>query len=144
MSARYFRPSFPDEFDKRLTRDARRAYEKFIRIFKRHADNLVSVYFDVDEEERQGPEDVYPLSIYLVYNVDKDGGKDSATTAAVEIDKVFREEFLATGKWLNIELVQCDPVPESAFSVRAARYFKKWHLDHLSLRDDDQVMITAT
>jgi hypothetical protein len=143
LAARYSRPSFPDEFDKRLTHDARKTYEKFVRIFKRHSNSLVAVYFDVDEEERRGPEDVYALSIYLVYNVEKDGGKNAATSAAAEIKQVFQEEFLATGKWLNIELIHCDPVAESALSIWSARYFKKWHLDHLSLRDDEQIIIAT-
>jgi len=74
--------------------------------------------------------------------VDKDGGKAAATIAAAEINKIFQDEFCATGKWLNIELTYCDPVAETAFSIRAHRYFKKWHLDHLSLRNDDPVMST--
>jgi hypothetical protein len=143
FAARYSRPSFPDEFDRRLIRDARKAYDKLAKVFKGHADKLVSVYFDVDDEEREGPEDAYPLGISLVYNVERDRGKDAATSAAGEIKKIFQNEFCATGKWLNIELTYCDPVAETAFSIRAHRYFKKWHLDHLSLRNDDPVVVTS-
>ena len=116
---------------------------KLAKVFKGHADKLVSVYFDVDDEEREGPEDAYPLGISLVYNVERDRGKDAATSAAGEIKKIFQNEFCATGKWLNIELTYCDPVAETAFSIRAHRYFKKWHLDHLSLRNDDPVVVTS-
>jgi hypothetical protein len=135
LSARYARASFPNEFDRRLKEDAKKSYNKIVRIFEKNEAHLRSVYFDVDELERDGPEDVYPLTIFLVYDIENDAikSKIAADKAAAEITTIFEQEFKKDGSWSNIELVRCFPVSENAMSMRAIRYAKRWHLDHLSL-----------
>jgi hypothetical protein len=76
LAARYNRPSFPDEFVKRLTDGARKAYRKIERKLADTSSHILTTLFDLDEgnpdTERQLADDVYTLSIYLVYNVDSD------------------------------------------------------------------------
>jgi hypothetical protein len=82
LSARYRRASFPDEFDRRLTKDAKKVYENLIKIFKATSDDIIAVFFDVDEGaevNRNGPEDAYELFVSLLYSVDRDPEKAKAT-----------------------------------------------------------------
>ncbi len=136
LAARYARASFPDEFDRRLTREAGKSYKKIVKVFEKYAEHLRGVYFEVDESERVGSDDVYPLTIFLVYDVEGDDpirSKEAAEAGANEIQSIFEEEFKEDGNWSNIELVECMPVSENAMSLRAARFAKRWHVDHLSL-----------
>lgn len=71
LAARYRRASFPDEFDRRLIREKRKFYEKLLKILKESSDDIMAVYFDVDEGAdltRNGPNDPYELFITLQYN----------------------------------------------------------------------------
>lgn len=135
LSARYARASFPNEFDRRLKDQAKKSYGKIVKIFEKNEAHLRAVYFDVDETERKTPDDVYALTIFLVYDVEVDPikSKAAADKAAADIKSIFEQEFKQNGHWLNIELVECIPISENAMSLRAARYAKRWHLDHLSL-----------
>jgi hypothetical protein len=135
ISARYARASFPNEFDRRLTKQANRSYKKIVKVLEKNDPHLRAVYFDVDDSERDGPTDVYPLTIYLVYDAETDAikSKAAASKAAAEIVTIFDDEFKQNGAWSNIELVECNPVSENAMSLRAARYAKRWHVDYISL-----------
>jgi hypothetical protein len=112
ISARYARASFPNEFDRRLTKQANKSYKKIVKVLEKNDAHLRAVYFDVDDSERDGPKDVYPLTIYLVYDVEIDVIKSKAAvdTAAGEIVTIFDEEFKQSGTWSNIELIECSPV----------------------------------
>jgi len=118
LGARYNRASFPDEFDRRLTKEANKAYGKLLKIFKATSDDIIAVFFDVDggkEVDRAGPDDTYSLAIYLLFSAETDPekAKRTAAAAAESITKIFREHFLVQHKWQNIELVSCEVTAES-------------------------------
>jgi hypothetical protein len=141
LAARYRRASFADEFDQRLTKNAKKAYEKLLRIFKATSEDIIAVFFDVDqgaEVIRKGPDDVYELVIYLLYSVDKDPekAKQAATKAAADITRIFKEQFESGGRWQNIELIDCQPISEETMTVRMDRVLKRWNLDYISLKED--------
>jgi hypothetical protein len=143
LAARYRRSSFADEFDRRIKQGAAKFYDKFVKIIKASGTNLLAVLFDVDsgqEVNRDGPNDPYLLSIYLLFNVAED--PTEAEAAACSAAKVIRELvtrcFFIDGKWQNIELRECEPISEAAMTVHIARLLKPWNFDYLSLRDDPQ------
>jgi hypothetical protein len=145
LAARYNRASFPDEFERRLTKGAKKAYEKLVKIFKATGDDLIAIFFDVDkgrEIDRDGPDDPYELVIYVLYSVEKDPDKAKAVaTGAVEaIRTIFEKEFFVGEKWRNIELASCDAISEAAMTVRMSRQMNRWHIDYMSLRENQPVI----
>jgi hypothetical protein len=145
LAARYRRASFADEFDRRLTRDAKKAYEKLLKIFKSTSEDIIAVFFDVDqgvEIARHGPADVYELAIYLLYSVEKDPDKARgvATKAAAEITSVFEQQFRVGQEWQNIQLVHCLPISEEAMTARMDRMLKRWNLDYVSLKEGQSLL----
>jgi hypothetical protein len=139
LAARYNRPSFPDEFVRRLTA-ARATYRKIEKQLSETSSHILMMLFDLDEgkpdSERQGESDCYSLSIYIVFSVDVDPAESQRVAAqtAAEIEKLFTEEFKKDGRWLNIELVSCEPASEEEITLRVARLTRRWYMDHVSLR----------
>lgn len=80
LAARYRRAAFPDEFERRV-KEAKmpRRIEKALDTAGKH---VVAVFFDVDGGEdfqRNGPDDLYRLGIYLLYDT---GQNESDAEAA--------------------------------------------------------------
>jgi hypothetical protein len=143
LSVRYRRSSFADEFDRRLKDKDSKFYDKFLKIIKASGTHLLAVLFDVDsgqEVTRNGADDTYSLSIYLVFNVTEDPAiaEAAAHAAAKEIIALFKKCFFVNGKWQNIELRECESISEAAMTVYQWRILKPWNFDYLSLRDDPQ------
>lgn len=140
LAARYYRSAFPNEFDRRLK--AKKTHEKIGKTLKTKGNHLLAVFFNVDdgkEVDRNGPDDTYTLSIYLLYrSADEPAAYDEAKAAAQEIEEVIKDRFLADKKWQFIELVEIEPISDEAMTVRHARSLKRWHTDHISLAEDPQ------
>jgi hypothetical protein len=139
LAARYRRSAFSDEFDKRL--EATDMHDRISKILKTSGDLIAAVYFDVDEGKdiaRSGADDVYTLSIYLLYSteIDPDTAEEAANNAKAAIKKAFQEKCVTkgSGAWHDIELVECEAISDQAMTVQQAELLKRWSADHLSLR----------
>jgi hypothetical protein len=138
LAARYHRPIFPDEFDRRLKEKPAEVHKKLANVIKGGGTDIVAVLFDIDagkNETHEGPDDPYSLSIFVVYDVSDDPGRAEATAkrAASLIKSIFRQYFFADKKWKNIELRECLPVSADAISVHQLRSLKPWNFDYLEI-----------
>lgn len=140
LSLRYRRAAFPDEFDRRMRQSG--VSERITRVLKRNGKNLRAIFFDVDEGReiaRSGADDVYELSIYLLYDtqVDSDAADREANEVKNAIEAVFKARCCSDGvRWQNIELRECIVVSDQAMTVAQSHALRSWHADHISLRDD--------
>ena len=139
LAARYRRAAFPDEFERRLK--AAKLHETIAKILKPFADDIIAIFFDIDrgqsEVERVGPDDIYTLSISLLYSTARDSATATAEKAALLITSAFNKAFFIPGKniWQNIELLECEPISDEAMTYGMSVLMKKWNLDHMSLRE---------
>lgn len=141
LAARYRRSAFPDEFDRRLERTG--VQDRLSRILKSSGTFIAAIYFDVDQGEnvsRVGSDDPYVLAVYVLYSteIDPDAAERTAEAAAQSIRKAFRDRCLSkgTGRWHDIELVECEAISDQAMTVQQAESLKRWSADHLSLRTE--------
>jgi hypothetical protein len=138
LAARYKRPAFADEFDRRLDETGLR--DRLGKILKTHGASISAVFFDVDsglDVARSGQNDTYAVGIYLLYStdVDPDGADKAANAAATAIRKAFLEKCSGRdGVWLHIELVECEAIADRAMTVHQAEHLRRWSADHISLR----------
>ena len=108
LASRYRRAAFPDEFERRL-KEAKmpRRIEKALDTAGKH---VVAVLFDVDggeDSQRNGPDDLYRLGIYLVYDTSQNesDAEAAARSAADVIEKTFQSAFQSQDNaWKNIQL----------------------------------------
>lgn len=141
LAARYRRAAFPDEFDRRLN-DETGLRDRLVKILKLHGLHIPAIFFDVDEGEeakRNGPDDVYTLTIYLLYttHTDPELAESEAKKAKDAIEAAFKKECRdENGKWRWIELRDCDVMADTAMTYHQSVVLKKWQADHVSLRGD--------
>lgn len=143
LAARYRRSSFPDEFDRRL-RDTKVA-ERLAKLFRDSGNHIPAVFFDVDqgvERTREGSNDLYELSILVLYKTDEDPevAEQAALTAAKAIEKLFQNRCRTdTGKaWEWIELVEIDVISDEALTYGQSLNLTRWQADYVSLRSDPE------
>lgn len=143
LASRYRRSAFADEFERRLTKEAKLA-DKIAKAVKPHGELIAGVFFDVDEGNeviRNGPDDTYMLDITILHKADPDfeAAEGAAQAAAKAIELAFREKlFDPSKKWQHIELRSCEPVSESVLTYQMFKQLKKWRLEHISLAADPQ------
>lgn len=148
LASRYRRSAFPDEFERRLTRETKLA-EKIAKAVKPHGELITGVFFDVDEGIeviRDGPDDTYTLDITILHAADPnfEVAEKAADTAAKAIEQAFKEKLLAPArKWQLIELRSCEPVSESVLTYQQFKQLKRWRLDHVSLAANPQQPVLA-
>jgi hypothetical protein len=149
LASRYRRSAFPDEFERRLTKETRLA-EKIAKAIKPHGELIAGVFFDVDDGQdvtRSGPDDPYTLDITLLHAADPDfmAAEKAANEAGTAIEKAFRDKLFDVRKkaWQHIELRFCEAVSESVPSYQAFKRLKRWRLEHLSLAADPQQPVLA-
>jgi hypothetical protein len=141
LAARYRRPAFSDEFDARLKRTG--LLDEFRKIMKSSGAFIAAIFFDLDQGEeisRSGPDDLYALAIYLLFDtgIDPVVAEQEAETAKIAIKKAFRDKCLSkeNGTWHDIELIECEIISDEAMTVRQAESLKRWSADHISLRPE--------
>lgn len=146
LAARYRRSAFPDEFDRRL--DSTGVRTRIGKVLKSHGSMISAIYFDVDqgkELSHMGSDDPYELVIYLLYSTenDPDAAEQAAESAKQLIITAFREKCISKDKdiWHDIELVNCEIISDQAMTVQQAESFKRWSVDHLSLRNQSEEAI---
>jgi hypothetical protein len=138
LAARYRRSAFPDEFERRMNDTG--VTRRLVRILEPLGNDLVAVFFDVDEgaeNSRQGEEDVYSLGVELLYSTEEDPNRAlaSAERAAEEIRVLFRSRcFVESPGWRWIELIACEPISDQAMTYAMSLQLKRWNVDYLSLR----------
>lgn len=143
LASRYRRSAFPDEFERRLTKETKLA-EKIAKAVKPHGELIAGVFFDVDEGDeitRNGADDTYTLDITILHAADPDFGKaeEAANNAARAIETAFKDKLLnPTRKWQHIELRSCEPVSESVLTYQQFKVLKRWRLEHISLAAEPQ------
>ena len=143
LASRYRCSAFADEFERRLTKEAKLA-DKIAKAVKPHGELIAGVFFDVDEGNeviRNGPDDTYMLDITILHKADPDfeAAEGAAQAAAKAIELAFREKlFDPSKKWQHIELRSCEPVSESVLTYQMFKQLKKWRLEHISLAADPQ------
>jgi len=148
LAGRYRRSAFPDEFERRLTRESK-LHEKIAKAVKPHGDLIAGVFFDVDEGvefTRDGPDDTYTLDITILHPADPDfdAAEKAADAAAKAIEKEFKEKlFDPTKRWQHIELRSCEALSESVLTYQVFKQLKRWRLDHISLAADPQQPVPA-
>ena len=148
LASRYRRSAFPDEFERRLTRETKLA-EKITKAVKPHGDLIAGVFFDVDdgaEVIREGATDTYTLDITILHTAEPDflAADKAATDAAMAIEKAFKEKlFEPTKTWQHIELRSCEPISESVMTYFDFKRLKRWRLEHISLAAEPQQAVLA-
>lgn len=141
LAARYYRSAFPEEFEARLKAKPGKLNEKIVKAMDDAGEYVLAVYFDLDngeEHERNGSDDVYELTITLLYDSEKDeeAAHAVAQKAADAIEKAFEGALCFNGEWRDINLLACDAASDNAMSVAESRMLKQWRLDHMSLKED--------
>jgi len=148
LASRYRRSAFPDEFERRLTRETKLA-EKITKAVKPHGDLIAGVFFDVDDGAeiiRDGATDTYTLDITILHTAEPDfmAADKAATDAAKAIEKAFKEKlFEPTKTWQHIELRSCEPISESVMTYLDFKRLKRWRLEHISLAAEPQQAVLA-
>jgi hypothetical protein len=143
LASRYRRAAFADEFERRLKEKPARLDRKIVAALKGAGPHVLAVFFDVDEGHevaRSGPDDVYQLSIALLYDSTKDEPTAFAAAehAANAIEDGFEHAFFDGKAWHQIQLLSCTPVSDNVMTIAESRLLKRWRLDHMSLEDDPQ------
>lgn len=143
LASRYRRSAFPDEFERRLTKETKLA-EKIAKAVKPHGELISGVFFDVDEGNevtRDGADDTYTLDITILHAADPDfeQAEKAANDAAKAIETAFKDKlFNPQKKWQQIELRSCEPVSESVLTYQQFKVLKRWRLEHISLAAEPQ------
>jgi len=148
LASRYRRSAFPDEFERRLTRETK-LNDKITKAVKPYSELISGVFFDVDggvEVTRVGPDDTYTLDIIILHQAEPnfDAAEKAADEAAKAIEKAFKDKlFTPTKTWQQIELRSCEPISESVLTYQVFKQLKRWRLDHISLAAAPQQSVSA-
>lgn len=135
LAQRYARAEFPDAFIERIQLSG--VGSRIDSLMKAHSWHVRSVYFDLDtDEEKVDANDPYQLGIYFVFAGDRDTAKQQANFAAQELAAVFSDKCHTAGSWKWIELIHCQAISDEAFSVSAANEFRRWRMEHRSIRGE--------
>lgn len=140
LAARYGRPAFPNEFEKRLRKG--KVERKIAKILEPDAKYLVGLFFDLGEQ--RGTEAVegepYALSVSVVYDANE-GGADARRAAervATQLRELFENIYGKPDVATEIALDACEAVADTYLTLADLRRVDQWRLEYVSLRDDDQ------
>lgn len=132
LAQRYSRSEFPDAFVDWLGKSG--VEDRLERLAKRESVSLVGIYFDLDDDiERTDTDDPYTLGIILVYSTLDASHAARADTAVETLTSVFSKRCRSAGRWKWIELLYCEAIADTSFSLQAANTFRRWRLEHRSL-----------
>jgi hypothetical protein len=138
LSKRYHRPIFPDAFDSRLKAKPAEMHKRIANTLKSTGTDVVAIMFDVDDGvnvEREGPNDVYSLEVFVVWNVMEDPARAEATAKDIanRIRTLMRQYFFKNRQWENIEIKNCVAISEDALTLYSARRMKPWETTYLEV-----------
>ena len=128
----------------------RELHEAIAKILRPLGDDIVAIFFDVDEghdeTERSGSDAPYTLSISLLYSTarNRTAAAEVAEKTAAQIRAAFKKAFFTAGKcWQDIELIECEPIADEALTYAMSALMKKWNLDYISLRETPETAMAA-
>ncbi|MEB2314821.1 MAG: hypothetical protein OZ919_01865 [Xanthomonadaceae bacterium] len=133
LAQRYSRSAFPDAFNLWLWE--RNVTDRLEKLVRQHSDELVAVYFDLDEGadlERDDPDQPYELGIELVYATSNANYAANAERLAEQIRDLFEARCKTQDCWRWIELVYCAAIADTAFTLHDANRLRRWRLEHYS------------
>lgn len=143
LASRYRRSAFPDEFERRLTKN--KLHQKIANAMKKTGDHITAIFFDVDEGKEivhVGAQDYYCLDIVILYSTstDADAALLAANTAKSTIEAAFKNKLYdeRTDQWQEIELRYVDAISDEALTYKQSTLMKQWRLDYISLQADPQ------
>ncbi|MGS3373146.1 hypothetical protein [Klebsiella pneumoniae] len=145
LAAKYGRPAFPDEFEKRIRvyddkKKKIRFENELAEIIRVHSTYLLSIYFDLGENRFNDlPEnEPYELSIYAVFDSEKgwtDAEKE-ATTLCGKLRERFEFYYGTPDRAELIALEICAAISDSMFSLAQLRKMDHWRVEFISLEDE--------
>ena len=137
LAARYRRPAFPDEFDRRLDEtglrdrlgDLRPTEPRFQPSFS--MSTAVSMW--------RGPARTTHMQSAYICSTARKSIRTLLTKQPMLLRLRIRKAFLEKcsgkdGVWLHIELVECEAIADRAMTVHEAEHLRRWTADHISLR----------
>lgn len=137
LSARYGRPSFPDAFQERLIPKVR---EKMKRAAKQHAEHLIGLFFDLDEDRQEELDDGEPyfLKISVVYRAESGpDAREAAEATASRLQEIFNAHFEPPERATDIALAACTAVADTHMTLADIRRVDQWSLEYISLREGE-------
>lgn len=142
LAARYRRSAFPDEFDRRLKGQTKIA-DRLAKCFKDSGKHIPAVFFDVDqgvEISRNGENDVYELSIIVLYSTSEDpeAAELAAKLTAKSIQSIFEDKCKHGSEWKWIELLDISVISDEALTYAQSTQLIRWQADHISLKADPE------
>lgn len=147
LAAKYGRPAFPDNFEKRLRSydNKKIRFEKELaKIISKYSTYLIGIFFDLGEDRFSDldEETPYVLQIVLVYDIQKHGmdARKNAEHAEREITELFIKYFGNPSDSELIALESCVSVPDTEFSLYALRRMDQWRVEYITLQDKDADM----
>ncbi|GHU03652.1 hypothetical protein FACS1894205_0560 [Alphaproteobacteria bacterium] len=143
LAARYGRPAFPNNFERRLRkRSGQRTVDQLIaKILEPDARHLVGLFFDLGEQRgAEAPEgEPYALSVSVVYDAIEGGGeaRKSAERVAAQLRDLFEKTYGKPDAATEIALDDCEAVSDAHLTLADLRRVDQWRLEFISLRDDN-------
>jgi hypothetical protein len=140
LAARYGRPAFPNEFEKRLRKG--KVERKIAKILEPDAKYLVGLFFDLGEQ--RGTEAVegepYALSVSVVYDANEGGAdaRGAAERVAMQLRELFENTYGKPDVATEIALDACEAVADTYLTLADLRRVDQWRLEYISLRDGEQ------
>ena len=144
LAARYGRPAFPNEFERRLRKG--NLERKIAKILQPDAQYLIGLFFDLGQQRGiEAPEgEPYALSISVVYDTAKGDtakGVDVrrlAEQAATKLRTLFEQVYGKAEVASEIALDHCEAVADISMTLADLRRVDQWRLESLSLQDENQ------
>ncbi|CAN5405450.1 hypothetical protein BH09ACT1_BH09ACT1_21360 [soil metagenome] len=128
LSARYARPAFADEFNRRMSSVSK----KISKVLKSQGEHLSGIYVATSAAELDA-DSSYQLTLVLTMLLDEFRDADLFVEASEACDTIAALFDEATG----IDLTSLELVSEDEMSLDALRRFRRWDYDDLSFRAGD-------
>ncbi len=145
LASRYARPAYPNALENRLSAKmgSKSLESKFSTILSSISTYLVAVFFDLhgDRHVEKESGEPYYLSISLIYDSEEHAGEGREMVESVidPIKELFTQAENSASTGGTIVLEHCDCIAETKYSIADMRRTDQWRVEHLSLRDGENV-----
>lgn len=143
LAARYGRPAFPDEFEKRLrlaVKGKGNLVKSIAKLCEKKSKFILGIFFDLGNDRLEDLETniPYELRIVIVYDSEEGGiiARQETESLCAEIKEKFHNIHDKPEKSSTIALVSCNAVADSSFTLYELRRMDQWRLEYISLKDD--------
>jgi hypothetical protein len=139
LAARYGRPAFPNEFEKRIDK-VRKKLDGIVSKGELPK-TLVGVFVALEDVGELAADQPYVLKMVLVYEDDGDLKKArDAASAAGAIRTLFEDAYGAPGEATAIDLESCDAIHVTKMTLADLRKYDQWRLEHVSFKAGEPVL----